>query len=64
MGTASIYITMLAEIMPKAKTWLLEYMHLYFSQYVNFAMVHGNLKKALQYYCSYLYVALKRNHTF
>lgn len=49
MRTASIYSTMLAENIPKAIIWLLEYMHSVLANsymYVcQIAMVHGNLKK-------------------
>lgn len=51
MRTASIYSTMLAENIPKAIIWLLEYMHSVLANsymYVcQIAMVHGNLKKKL-----------------
>lgn len=42
MRTASIYSTMLAENIPKAIIWLLEYMHQCFSQFVHVCLSHCN----------------------
>lgn len=42
MRTASIYSTMLAENIPKAIIWLLEYMHQCFSQFVHVCLSNCN----------------------